>query len=83
METFFKKSNTRKFSFSASNAKYEPQHFFLNGYFQHEQEICNFEHKYFCDMGIEMIPFERDVKNYEQLIGSSSRQLLTTSINCS
>lgn len=46
----------------------EPQHFFLNGYFQHEQEICNFEHKYFCDMGIEMIPFERDVKNYEQLI---------------
>jgi hypothetical protein len=50
------------------NKNNEPRHFFLNPYYQHEQEVCSLESKYFSDLGINLIPFSKDKKNYDQLI---------------
>ena len=47
----------------------EPQHFLLKPYFLHEHEVCNLEYEYFEGIGIRLIPFSRDKKDYEQLIG--------------
>jgi hypothetical protein len=45
-----------------------PKHFLLNPYFQHEQEIYNLERDYFKKIGIRLIPFSRNEKDYNQLI---------------
>lgn len=45
----------------------EKRHFFLNGYFSNEKLLKDMEQKYFDDLGIELIPFCKDEKNYEQL----------------
>lgn len=50
------------------DADKKPQHFLLKPYYQHEQEICNLESKYFSDLGINLIPFSKDKENYDQLI---------------
>lgn len=44
------------------------KHFCLKAYFEHQQQVCNFEYKYFNDLGIKLVPFSRDEKDYKQLI---------------
>jgi hypothetical protein len=50
------------------NKNDKPKHFLLKPYYQHEQEICNLESKYLSDLDINLIPFSKDKKNYDQLI---------------
>lgn len=45
----------------------ELDHFTLQPYFKEELNIYNYEKKYFEDMGINLIPYRKDLKGYEQL----------------
>ncbi len=54
--------------FGSYDKNKEPRHFYLKGYYQHEQELCNLEHNYFSNLGIRLVPFEKDENSYEQLI---------------
>lgn len=45
----------------------ELNHFTLQPYFKEELNIYNYEKKYFEDMGINLIPYRKDLKGYEQL----------------
>lgn len=43
------------------------EHFYLKAYFNHEQKIANFEEKYFSEIGVNLIPFSKNRKGYDQL----------------
>lgn len=44
------------------------RHYYLKEYFNHEEQLFDFEHSYFSDLGIELIPYSRNKKDYKQLI---------------
>jgi hypothetical protein len=46
----------------------EMRHFLLQGFFSHEQELARSLTSYYRDCGIELIPFLRDQKDWDQLI---------------
>jgi hypothetical protein len=46
----------------------EIKHFMLQGYFSHEQELMTNLSFYYADFGIQLIPFLRDHKDWDQLI---------------
>jgi len=46
----------------------ELRHFLLQGFFSHEQELARSLSNYYAEFGIELIPFLRDQKDWDQLI---------------
>ncbi len=46
----------------------EIRHFLLQGFFLHEQELANRLSTYYAEFGIQLIPFLRDHKDWDQLI---------------
>jgi len=46
----------------------EMRHFLLQGFFTHEQAVEKSLSNYYADCGIELIPFSRDQKDWEQLV---------------
>jgi hypothetical protein len=46
----------------------EMRHFLLQGFFSHEQELARSLSNYYAECGIELIPFLRDQKDWDQLI---------------
>jgi hypothetical protein len=46
----------------------EMRHFLLQGFFSHEQELARSLSNYYRECGIELIPFLRDQKDWDQLI---------------
>lgn len=46
----------------------EMKHFLLQGFFSHESELARSLDEYYRECGIELIPFLRDEKDWEQLI---------------
>lgn len=45
------------------------RHYILQGYFSHEMEWMRHMHQYYAnECGIELIPFRRDAKDYDQLL---------------
>ncbi len=46
----------------------EIKHFLIQGYFSHEFELMKSLEKYFLDFGIQLLPYLRDQKDYEQLL---------------
>jgi SIR2-like domain len=48
--------------------KTEMRHFLLQGFFSHEQELARSLSNYYAECGIELIPFLRDQKDWDQLI---------------
>jgi hypothetical protein len=46
----------------------EMKHFLLQGFFSHEAELARSLEEYYRECGIELIPFLRDEKDWEQLI---------------
>jgi len=51
----------------ASTAQ-EARHFILQGFFSHETELVRSMKTYYLEFGIQLIPFLRDSKNWDQLI---------------
>lgn len=43
------------------------RHYYVTGYFEHEEKIANLDKKYFETMGIGLIPYQFNEKGYEQL----------------
>ena len=43
------------------------KHYFLKDYFTHEQRIYEFDQMYFDDLGIELIPYAKDMLGFNQL----------------
>jgi hypothetical protein len=52
----------------AEHGKTELRHFLLQGFFSHEQELARSLANYYAECGIELIPFLRDQKDWDQLI---------------
>jgi hypothetical protein len=52
----------------AETGKTELRHFLLQGFFSHEQELARNLANYYAECGIELIPFLRDQKDWDQLI---------------
>ena len=52
----------------AERGKTEMRHFLLQGFFSHEQELARGLSNYYAECGIELIPFLRDQKDWDQLI---------------
>jgi NAD-dependent SIR2 family protein deacetylase len=55
-----------------------PRHFLLEGYFSHERELMLVMKRYYRDCGIELIPYLKDQKGWDQLVDvleSFARQL--------
>jgi hypothetical protein len=48
--------------------KTEIRHFLLQGFFSHEEELARSLSNYYAECGIELIPFLRDQKDWDQLI---------------
>jgi hypothetical protein len=48
--------------------KTEMRHFLLQGFFSHEQALAQSLSNYYAECGIELIPFLRDQKDWDQLI---------------
>jgi SIR2-like domain len=46
----------------------EIRHFLLQGFFSHEEELSRGLSNYYAECGIELIPFRRDQKDWDQLI---------------
>lgn len=46
----------------------EARHFLLQGYFSHQQELMSSLKQYYRQCGIELLSFQRDQKDWEQLI---------------
>jgi hypothetical protein len=46
----------------------EMRHFLLQGYYSHEEELERSLANYYAECGIELIPFLRDQKDWDQLI---------------
>lgn len=43
------------------------RHYFLKDYFTHEQRIYEFDQMYFDDLGVDLIPYAKDEKGFNQL----------------
>ena len=52
----------------AKPGKTEMRHFLLQGFFSHEQELARSLSNYYRECGIELIPFLRDQKDWDQLM---------------
>jgi len=52
----------------AEPGKTEIRHFLLQGFFSHQEELARSLSDYYAECGIELIPFLRDQKNWDQLI---------------
>jgi hypothetical protein len=52
----------------AEPGKTEMRHFLLQGFFSHEQELARSLSSYYQECGIELIPFLRDQKDWDQLM---------------
>jgi hypothetical protein len=52
----------------AESGKTEMRHFLLQGFFSHEQELARSLSSFYAECGIELIPFLRDQKDWDQLI---------------
>jgi hypothetical protein len=48
--------------------KTEMRHFLLQGFFAHEEELVRSLSNYYAECGIELIPFLRDQKDWDQLL---------------
>lgn len=46
----------------------QPRHFILQGFFSHERELMLSMRRYYHDCGIELLPFLKDQKGFDQLI---------------
>ena len=51
-----------------SDTKHQLRHYVLQGFFQHQQQLVDSMTTYFGDCGIQLIPFLRDYKDWEQLV---------------
>jgi hypothetical protein len=51
-----------------ARGKTEIRHFLLQGFFSHEKELARSLSNYYAECGIELIPFLRDQKDWDQLI---------------
>jgi hypothetical protein len=45
-----------------------PKHFILSPFYKGEENLLNFEESYYNDLNINVIPYEKDGKGYEQLL---------------
>jgi hypothetical protein len=45
----------------------ELKHFTLKGFFRGEDSILAYEQSYYSDLGIRVLPFEKDLKGYDQI----------------
>jgi len=52
----------------AELGKTEIRHFLLQGFFSHEEELARSLSNYYAECGIELIPFLRDQKDWDQLM---------------
>jgi hypothetical protein len=52
----------------AEPGKTEIRHFLLQGFFSHEEELARSLSNYYAECGIELIPFLRDQKDWDQLM---------------
>jgi hypothetical protein len=52
----------------AEPGKTEMRHFLLQGFFSHEEELARSLSNYYAECGIELIPFLRDQKDWDQLM---------------
>lgn len=55
--------------FVLKNRHESPRHFILSAYYRGEENILKYEEAYYADLGINVIPFEKDEKGYSQLHG--------------
>jgi hypothetical protein len=46
----------------------DPRHFVLQGFFSHEYDLMNSLKQYYRQCGIELLPFLKDRKGYDQLL---------------
>jgi hypothetical protein len=46
----------------------EPRHFMLQGFFSHERELMIAMRRYYRECGIELLPFRKDEKGWDQLV---------------
>ena len=46
----------------------QPRHFILQGFFSHEKELMLHLQRYYLDFGLELLPFRKDERNWQQLI---------------
>jgi hypothetical protein len=53
---------------SAELGKTEIRHFILQGFFSHEEELARGLSDYYAECGIELLPFLRDQRDWEQLV---------------
>lgn len=53
---------------TAERGNTEMRHFLLQGFYSHEQELARSLSNYYAACGIELIPFLRDQKDWDQLI---------------
>lgn len=53
---------------SAEPGKTEMRHFILQGFFSHEEELASGLSDYYAECGIQLVPFLRDQKDWEQLV---------------
>lgn len=52
----------------AEPSKREMRHFLLQGFFSHQVELARSLTNYYAECGIELVPFLRDEKDWDQLI---------------
>ena len=52
----------------AEPGKTEMRHFLLQGFFSHEEELARSLSNYYAECGIQLIPFLRDQKDWDQLM---------------
>ena len=52
----------------AEPGRTEIRHFLLQGFFSHEEELARSLSNYYAECGIELIPFLRDQKDWDQLM---------------
>ena len=43
------------------------RYFYLGGYYTHEERLCDFEQMYFDQMKVNLIPYSKDKKGFQQL----------------
>jgi SIR2-like domain len=53
---------------AAEAGRTEMRHFLLQGFFSHEEQLARSLESYYAECGIELIPFLRDQKDWDQLI---------------
>lgn len=53
---------------AAEPGKTEMRHFLLQGFFSHEEQLARSLKSYYRECGIELVPFLRDQKDWDQLI---------------